>query len=97
MGQVVNDKFLFKPAAALSLALKLCEVIKYLQHFCCFSSVAWQLTLNPIENQKETGVNEGHSVDRNRDGGDLCIFIFRSLISSDKAVGINFLQLLTLL
>ncbi|XWS15531.1 hypothetical protein CRYUN_Cryun34aG0008000 [Craigia yunnanensis] len=49
------------------------------------SSVAWQLTLNPLENQKETGVNEGHSVDRNRDGGDLCIFIFRSLISSDKA------------
>ncbi|XWS19360.1 hypothetical protein CRYUN_Cryun31cG0009100 [Craigia yunnanensis] len=49
------------------------------------SSVAWQLTLNPLENQKETGENEGHSVDRNRDGGDLCILIFRSLISLDKA------------
>ncbi|XP_022720658.1 uncharacterized protein LOC111278295 isoform X2 [Durio zibethinus] len=43
------------------------------------SSVAWQLTLNPFENLKESGVNEGHSVDRNRDGGDLCILIFRSL------------------
>ncbi|XP_022720659.1 uncharacterized protein LOC111278295 isoform X3 [Durio zibethinus] len=49
------------------------------------SSVAWQLTLNPFENLKESGVNEGHSVDRNRDGGDLCILIFRSLVSSDKA------------
>lgn len=49
------------------------------------SSVSWQLTLNPLENQKETEKNEGHSVDRNRDGGNLCILIFRSLISSDKA------------
>ncbi|XP_007026191.2 PREDICTED: katanin p60 ATPase-containing subunit A1 isoform X1 [Theobroma cacao] len=49
------------------------------------SSVAWQLTLNPLEKQKETGVNEGHSVDRNGDGGNLCILIFHSLISSDKA------------
>ncbi|XVF87795.1 hypothetical protein PTKIN_Ptkin18bG0149600 [Pterospermum kingtungense] len=49
------------------------------------SSVSWQLALNPLENQKETGENEVHPVDRNRDGGDLCILIFRSLISSDKA------------
>ncbi|XVF26106.1 hypothetical protein REPUB_Repub13aG0271200 [Reevesia pubescens] len=49
------------------------------------SSVAWQLMLNPLEKQKETGVNEGHSVYRNGDGGDLCILIFGSLISSDKA------------
>ncbi|TYI23653.1 hypothetical protein ES332_A06G179500v1 [Gossypium tomentosum] len=49
------------------------------------SSVAWQLTLNPLEKQKETGVNEGHSEYRNGDEGDLCILIFRSLISSDKA------------
>lgn len=95
MGQVANDKFLFKPAAPLVLALKLCQGFNYLQLFCCFSSVAWQLALNPLENQKETGENEGHLVDRNRDGGDLCILIFRSLISSDKAVGLNFLQLLT--
>ncbi|KAK8629538.1 hypothetical protein V6N13_078374 [Hibiscus sabdariffa] len=51
------------------------------------SSVAWQLTLNPLEKekQKETGVNEGHSIYRTGDEGDLCILIFRSLISSDKA------------
>ncbi|KAE8689688.1 P-loop containing nucleoside triphosphate hydrolases superfamily protein isoform 2 [Hibiscus syriacus] len=49
------------------------------------SSVAWQLTLKPPEKHKETGVNEGHSVYRNGDEGDLCILIFRSLISSDKA------------
>lgn len=49
------------------------------------SSVAWQLTLNPLEKQKETGFNEGHSVYRSGDEGDLCILIFRSLISSDKA------------
>ncbi|OMO76894.1 hypothetical protein CCACVL1_15353 [Corchorus capsularis] len=49
------------------------------------SSVAWQLTLNPLEKQKETGVSEGHSVEKNEDTGDLCILIFHSLISSDKA------------
>ncbi|OMO64795.1 hypothetical protein COLO4_31833 [Corchorus olitorius] len=52
------------------------------------SSVAWQLTLNPLEKQKETGVSEGHSVEKNGDRGDLCILIFHSLISSDKAVGL---------
>ncbi|XP_022716163.1 cell division cycle protein 48 homolog isoform X6 [Durio zibethinus] len=49
------------------------------------SSVAWQLTLNSLEKRKETGVNEGHSVYSNGDEGDLCILIFHSLISSDKA------------
>ncbi|KAE8728845.1 hypothetical protein F3Y22_tig00004072pilonHSYRG00320 [Hibiscus syriacus] len=48
------------------------------------SSLAWHMTLKPLEKQKETGINEGHS-HRSRDEGDLCILIFRSLISSDKA------------
>lgn len=93
MGQVVNDKVLFKSKAALMLALNYAKF----QPFCCFSSVAWQLTLNPLEKQKETGVNEGHSVYRSGHEGDLCILIFRSLLSSDKAVGLDFLQFLTIL
>ncbi|XVE87727.1 hypothetical protein DITRI_Ditri19aG0011200 [Diplodiscus trichospermus] len=49
------------------------------------SSVAWQLTLNPLEKEKETRVTEGQSVERNRNGEDLCILVFLPLISSDKA------------
>ncbi|XVF27955.1 hypothetical protein REPUB_Repub14bG0153600 [Reevesia pubescens] len=49
-------------------------------------TVSWWLTLNPLKKQKETGVNEGHSVDRNRDRGDLSILVFRPLIKTDRAV-----------
>ncbi|KAK9267500.1 hypothetical protein L1049_009928 [Liquidambar formosana] len=49
------------------------------------SAVAWQLTLNRLEKQKQAGGDLGLSEDANAHEGDLCILIFRSLISSDKA------------
>uniref|UniRef100_A0A5B7BWY3 AAA+ ATPase domain-containing protein n=1 Tax=Davidia involucrata TaxID=16924 RepID=A0A5B7BWY3_DAVIN len=49
------------------------------------SAVAWQLTLSYPEKQKETGGDQGRSEDPNACEGDLCILMFRSLISSDKA------------
>lgn len=54
---------------------------------CCnfvmsyFSAVAWQLTLSCPENQKESGGGPGQP-----DEGDLCVLLFRSLISTDKPV-----------
>lgn len=50
-----------------------------------FSSVAWQLTLTRPEKQKEAEGKEGE--------GDLCILIFQSVISSEKAVGFHFSSL----
>ncbi|KAK9064157.1 hypothetical protein SSX86_015537 [Deinandra increscens subsp. villosa] len=47
------------------------------------SGVAWQLTLNRPVVQKE-GVKDKSSSDANPNDGDLCILMFRSLISSDK-------------
>lgn len=41
------------------------------------SAVSWQLTLTRPDKQKETGGNEGE--------GDLCILIFGSLVTPDKA------------
>ncbi|EXB77024.1 Cell division cycle protein 48-like protein [Morus notabilis] len=41
------------------------------------SAISWQLTLTQPDKQKETGGNEGE--------GDLCIVIFRSLVTADKA------------
>ncbi|EEF43805.1 26S proteasome regulatory subunit 7 isoform X1 [Ricinus communis] len=49
------------------------------------SAVAWQLTLSSPEKHKEAGVDKGQFVDMNTAEGDLCIFLFRSLISTDKA------------
>lgn len=49
------------------------------------SSVAWQLTFNQLEKLKEAGGNDGNSGDVNANEGNLCILIFRSLISSEKA------------
>ncbi|KAE9461639.1 hypothetical protein C3L33_06454, partial [Rhododendron williamsianum] len=43
------------------------------------SAVAWQLTLSRPENPKESGGSPGQP-----DEGDLCVLLFRSLISSDK-------------
>lgn len=48
------------------------------------SAVAWQLTLKPPEKQNESGGDQGQSGDLNAREGDLCILIFRSLITSDK-------------
>ncbi|KAJ0692137.1 putative AAA+ ATPase domain, ATPase, AAA-type, core [Helianthus annuus] len=48
------------------------------------SGVAWQLTLNRPVVQKE-GVKDNNDSDANPNDGDLCVLIFRSLISSDKA------------
>ncbi|GAV73208.1 AAA domain-containing protein [Cephalotus follicularis] len=48
------------------------------------SAVAWQLTLNPAEKQKDSGGDQGDQGDDINEGG-LCIHIFRSLITSDKA------------
>lgn len=52
-----------------------------------FSAVAWQLTLSRPENPKESGGSPGQP-----DEGDLCVLLFRSLISSDKPVILIFLQ-----
>ncbi|KAI8001168.1 hypothetical protein LOK49_LG09G00207 [Camellia lanceoleosa] len=49
------------------------------------SAVAWQLTLSRPEKQKETSGVQGHPDDTNALEGDLCILMFRSLISTDKA------------
>ncbi|XP_031394115.1 katanin p60 ATPase-containing subunit A-like 1 [Punica granatum] len=48
------------------------------------SAVAWQLTLNYPHRQKEVR-GENHHHDIIAPDGDLCILIFRSLISSEKA------------
>ncbi|KAJ6401994.1 hypothetical protein OIU84_014132 [Salix udensis] len=48
------------------------------------SAVAWQLTLNYPVKQKENSGERGHSGDMKVPEGDLCILLFRSLISSDK-------------
>ncbi|KAD7117977.1 hypothetical protein R6Q59_005005 [Mikania micrantha] len=47
------------------------------------SGVAWQLTLNRPVMQKD-GFKDNSSSDANINDGDLCILMFRSLISSDK-------------
>ncbi|KAK2644569.1 hypothetical protein Ddye_019764 [Dipteronia dyeriana] len=49
------------------------------------SAVAWQLTLRPPDKQKENLRDQPHSGDMSSSDGDLCILIFRSLITSDKA------------
>ncbi|KAL7213599.1 hypothetical protein ACSBR2_016179 [Camellia fascicularis] len=49
------------------------------------SAVAWQLTLSRPEKQKETSGVQGHPDDTNALEGDLCILMFRSLISTDRA------------
>ncbi|KAA8520142.1 hypothetical protein F0562_014398 [Nyssa sinensis] len=49
------------------------------------SAVAWQLTLGYPEKQKAIVGDDGHSEDTNAHEGDLCILMFRSLISSHKA------------
>ncbi|KAG2688447.1 hypothetical protein I3760_09G095200 [Carya illinoinensis] len=49
------------------------------------SAVAWQLTLNPLEKRKEVDGDVGYSKDINSQYADLCILIFRSLVSSEKA------------
>ncbi|XP_057497373.1 uncharacterized protein LOC130782093 isoform X1 [Actinidia eriantha] len=49
------------------------------------SAVAWQLTLSPPEKQKESGGGQGQRDDTNAHEGDLCVLLFHSLISSDKA------------
>lgn len=48
------------------------------------SAVAWQLTLKSPEKQNESGGDRAQSGDMNAREGDLCILIFRSLITSDK-------------
>ncbi|XP_057513919.1 uncharacterized protein LOC130795729 isoform X1 [Actinidia eriantha] len=49
------------------------------------SAVAWQLTLSPPEKQKENGRGQGQPDDTNAQEGDICVLVFHSLISSDKA------------
>ena len=43
----------------------------------CFSAVSWQLTLTQPGQKKETS---------NEEEGDLCVLLFGSLVTSDKAV-----------
>lgn len=52
----------------------------------CFSAVAWQITLSHPENQKETSRVQGHPDGTNSHEADLCVLLFRSLISSDRTV-----------
>ncbi|KAJ0018713.1 hypothetical protein Pint_09789 [Pistacia integerrima] len=49
------------------------------------SAVAWQLTLRHPEKQNKRGGDQAYSGDMNTHEDDLCILIFRSLITSDKA------------
>lgn len=49
------------------------------------SAVSWQLTLHPLESPKKAIEGDNHESVSKVDG-ELCIFIFRSLISKDKAV-----------
>ncbi|KAL3820759.1 hypothetical protein ACJIZ3_006664 [Penstemon smallii] len=49
------------------------------------SGVAWQLTLTRPKTQKETIGGQAQSKDQNGNGGELCILMFRPLISSDNA------------
>lgn len=52
------------------------------------SAVAWQLTLNNPDGQEVK--SEKHHQGINLLERDLCVLIFRSLISSEKAVNIHF-------
>lgn len=58
------------------------------------SAVAWQLTLNPPEKKKEVEGDVGYSKEINSLNSDLSILIFRSLISSEKAVNIHLVLLM---
>lgn len=60
------------------------------------SAVAWQITLTRPGKQVEVEGDLGHSKDINAQDGDLCILIFRSLISSEKAVSIFFVLVMKL-
>ncbi|WCJ20145.1 P-loop containing nucleoside triphosphate hydrolases superfamily protein [Euphorbia peplus] len=48
------------------------------------SAVAWQLTLRRPEKQKSTTQDKEQSIEINTPEGDLCVLLFRSLISTDK-------------
>ncbi|KAL3627428.1 hypothetical protein CASFOL_028791 [Castilleja foliolosa] len=49
------------------------------------SGVAWQLTLSRPKTSNETSGDQVPSKDKNANDGELCILMFRPLISSDKA------------
>ncbi|KAL2467110.1 P-loop containing nucleoside triphosphate hydrolase superfamily protein [Abeliophyllum distichum] len=49
------------------------------------SGVAWQLTLSCPKNKKETDQDQIQGKDINGNDGELCILMFRPLISTDKA------------
>ncbi|XP_058095225.1 uncharacterized protein LOC131240775 isoform X2 [Magnolia sinica] len=49
------------------------------------SAAAWQLTLTRPDKGKEVGGDRDSSEDKDKHDGDLCIFIFQSLISSENA------------
>lgn len=59
-----------------------------------FSAVAWQLTLDHPKKQKQAGGKLENPEDTNAHEGNLCVLIFRSLISSDKAVNLLLWQLI---
>lgn len=56
---------------------------------CVSSAVAWQLMINPPERQREAE-QEDRAENIKKQENNLCILIFRSLISSDKAVSSHF-------
>lgn len=62
---------------------------------CYFSGIAWQLMLSRLGKQNKTGAEQVHSQYTNANEGDLCILIFQSLISADKAVIFHFLLPMT--
>ncbi|XP_035544253.1 calmodulin-interacting protein 111-like isoform X3 [Juglans regia] len=95
-GQKVTIKFQIPPACEVSqlianlvshLGLKVedCGSSSDMLLRAWDSAVAWQLTLNPLEKRKEVEGDVGYSKDINSHNADLCILIFRSLVSSEKA------------
>lgn len=50
------------------------------------SGVAWQLTLSRPKAPSEASVDQVPEKPKNTNDGELCIVMFRPLISSDKAV-----------
>lgn len=52
----------------------------------CRSGVAWQLALSHPQKKNETAAEQAGGKDTNPYEGELCILMFRPLISADKAV-----------
>lgn len=79
-----NCLVIYKNLSKNQFFLSLMYNIKLIATSCYFSPVAWQITLRSVENKKEPGGSEEDADE------DLCILIFGSVITSDKAVKFRF-------